>query len=530
MISQAIDKLVSIFNPTAAIKRVKARASLSLYDSVYAGASMSKRSMKNWRPWASKSPDEEVLPDREELIARCRDQYKNNPIARGAINTPLLNVVGPGLIPQCRIDRETLKLSDEEADAWESNVEMLYDQWSNHTDADAARRENFPSLQSLAYLSYLQSGEVFAFMPLIPRPGTVSDLRVMLVETDRVSTPDDKYDSGSLQAGIETGTYGEPVAYWVETTVPVPFGVVNRNWTRIPAYGRKSGRQNCVHLYRQERPGQRRGIPSLSPVLVCLKQIAQYSEAELMAAVISAMFTVFLESGEEMVAGVTDPEGALPNEETAGLGYGATVRLDPGEKISLANPGRPNVQFDPFVQAILKQIGMGLNIPYEVLVKSFNSSYSASRAAIMEAWRHFSSERKWFVMKFCQPIYEEWLMDMVVRGKIIAPGFLESVQIRRSYCITNWQGPVPLSIDPVKEVNAAKIRIETKLTTTAEETANLTSGDWKNNYRQIAKERKLSTELGIDHVEGFIMPEPVVDTPDDKPDEKDKKTKVEKDV
>lgn len=521
MLQNAIDKLVSAINPVAGMRRLQARASLSIFDTMYSGASHSRRSVKNWRPGSSRIPDEEVLPDREELVARCRDQYKNNPIARGAINTPLLNVVGPGLIPQCRIDRIALGMTDDEADAWETQVETLYDQWSSHTDADATRRENFPGLQSLAYLSYLQSGEVFAFMPLIKRPGTVSDLRVMLVETDRVSTPDDKYDNGLLHSGIETGDYGEPVAYWIDTTVPMPFGEVNRRWTRVPAYGPKSGRQNVIHLYRQERPGQRRGIPSLSPVLVCLKQISEYSEAELTAAVISAMFTVFLESNEDIIGDVTEPEDGLPTDETVGLGYGATVRLDPGEKISLANPGRPNVQFDPFVQAILKQIGMGLNIPYEVLVKSFNSSYSASRAAIMEAWRHFSSERRWFVMKFCQPIYEEWLFDMIARGRISAPGFMNSVQIRRAYCGTAWQGPVPLSIDPVKEVNAAKTRIEAKLTTIAEETANLTGGDWVTNFRQISKERKLAVTLDIDKAEGYEPPVSPVATDNASQDKKE---------
>lgn len=503
MLEKYFDKIVSTVNPVAGIKRIQARIALaaveriSSVNSVYDGAGY-KRSIRNWRPWSSRTPDEEVLPEREALVARCRDQFKNSPVARGALNVPLLSVVGPGLLPQCRIDRDALGMTDEEADAWETNVEMLFEQWSSHTDSDATRRENFQSLQSLAYLSYLQSGEVFAFMPLIKRAGTVSDLRVMLVEADKISTPDYKYDAGNLQSGIEIGTYGEPTAYWVETTPSVPYGAPQRTWTRIPAFGSKSGRQNIIHLYKQERPGQRRGMPCLAPVLTCLKQLKEYSDAELTAAVIAGMFTVFVKGvGDNTLAGVTDPEGVSPLEETAGLGAGAVVRLDPNEDITIANPGRPSAQFEPFVQAVIKQIGMGLNIPYEVLVRSFNASYSASRAAIMEAWRYFSSERKWFVMKFCQPIYEEWLTDMISQGRISAPGFNNSVQIRRCYCGANWQGPVPLSIDPEKEVKAAMLRINGNLSTVSEETSTLTGADWVTNFRQRSKEKKFADQLGI---------------------------------
>jgi len=44
-----------------------------------------------------------------------------------------------------------------------------------------------------------------------------------------------------------------------------------------------------------------------------------------------------------------------------------------GESIETANPGRPNVNFDPFFQAILSQIGAAIGIPFEVLRMHFSS-------------------------------------------------------------------------------------------------------------------------------------------------------------
>ena len=83
----------------------------------------------------------------------------------------------------------------------------------------------------------------------------------------------------------------------------------------------------------------------------------------------------------------------------------------------MVNPGRPNPNFDPFVIAVLKQIGAALEIPYEILIMAFSSNYSASRAAILEFFKVVKMYRAWFVADFCQPIYEEWLSEAVAKGE-----------------------------------------------------------------------------------------------------------------
>ena len=87
----------------------------------------------------------------------------------------------------------------------------------------------------------------------------------------------------------------------------------------------------------------------------------------------------------------------LPEEElidqqdpnSVEMGNGSVVDLNPGEKAVSVTPGRPNANFEGFVDSICKQIGAALEIPKELLVKQFNSNYSASRAALLEAWKMF---------------------------------------------------------------------------------------------------------------------------------------------
>jgi lambda family phage portal protein len=499
-----IDKAISYINPKAGFERARYRASLSFFETAYQGASLTDRKVRGYFPFFSRNPDEEVLRERPALVARCRDEYRNNPIARAAVNTPVISVIGTGLAMQCRIDREFLELSDTEASQWESNAERLFASWASHVDADAARKETFYGLQQLMYRSYRLSGEAFALLPIIPRAGTISDLRVQVVEADLVSTPTDQVDFGDLHSGIETGNYAEPIAYYVETTPPQPYTAAPRTWARIPAFGEKTGRCNVVHLFSQDRPGQRRGVPSLTPIIGCLKKLGDYTDNELLATVVSSMFTVFIKSDTSKLAGEITQGAVEPSMKPSSkepppvrMGPGAIVDLAPDEDVAFANPGRPSAQFDPFVQAILRQVGMALNIPYEVLVKHFSASYSASRAALMQAWEFYKNEREMFIAKFCQPVYEEWLWDMALAGKIDAPGFFDSVEIRRAYCEARWHGPVPLQIDPQKEAGAAQQRLNANLSTVAEETAMLTGNDYEANFYQRAKEIKLAETLGL---------------------------------
>ncbi len=85
-----------------------------------------------------------------------------------------------------------------------------------------------------------------------------------------------------------------------------------------------------------------RPVPYLAPVIESLKQLDKYSEAELMAAVVSAMFSVFIKS--------EDPDGLAPMEDGAGagrddkdfqLGPGAILDLLPYESVEIADPKRP---------------------------------------------------------------------------------------------------------------------------------------------------------------------------------------------
>jgi lambda family phage portal protein len=360
---------------------------------------------------------------------------------------------------------------------------------------------NFYQQQELAFRSELDSGDVFVLLPFIRRPMSVYALKVQLVEADRVCNPDGKKDTEMLCGGVERDSVGAPAAYHILQQHPHGLTLTARKWQRVPAYGSSTGRRNVIHLFDKRRPGQTRGYPYLSPVIESLRGLGNYSEAELTAAVVSSFFTVFIKSPGGMGIGL-DSSGTAPTStpksgDTVSLGAGALVDLAPGEEISTANPGRPNTAFDPFVQAVLRQIGVALELPFELLIKHFTSSYTAARGALLEAWRFFRKRREHLGERFCQPIYEAWLEEAVALGRIDAPGFFDDPSIRAAWCGTAWHGDSAGQIDPLKEAQAAQVRLDTMLTTHARETAEITGEDWEDVIERRAWERDIMKDLDL---------------------------------
>lgn len=498
-----LDKYIALISPQRALKREVARRKLQILNTGYSnyGASTSKKSLLGWLSRGG-SPKEDISDNIKTLRQRSRDLFMGAPLATSAIKTTRTNVIGAGLKLKSQIDGEFLGLSVEETRNLEAQIEREFNLWAESKNCDIERLNDFYELQQIAFISWLMNGDAFVMLPTLKRKFEVYDLRILLIEADRVCNENYISNTERLQEGVETNERGEVEYYHIASRHPLSTSWDSPvKWTKVKAYGDKTGRPNVLHLMENERIGQRRGVPILAPVIEALKQISRYTEAELMAAVISGMFTVFIESKE---TNDTSPFASnIPFEEEVDsddensyeLGNGAVVQLGEGETAKEVNPGRPNANFGGFVDSIIKQIGSALEIPKELLTKEFTSSYSASRAALLEAWKMFRMRRTWMANDFCQPIFVEWMHEAVAKGRIYAPGFFSNPLIKKAYCKAEWFGPSAGQLDPQKEVNAAISRIEQGFSTAAKETMELNGGDYYKNIKQRKEEVKLIEEV-----------------------------------
>lgn len=497
-----IDKAISFISPTTALKRAAARQRLQIINSGYSnyGASHTKKSLLGWM-YGGGSAYEDIQLNLSTLRQRSRDLYMGVPLATGAVKTVRTNVVGAGLKLKPQVDWEFLNLTEEEARKLEATIEREWNLWAESTDCDIERLDNFYELQQLVFINWLLSGDVIVLLPATQRINMPYDLRIRLIEADRLSSPMSNINPNII-GGVETNEAGEVVAYHISTQHPLSWeSAPETRWDRVEAFGPVTGRRNVLHIMNRERIGQRRGVPFLAPVIEALKQLGRYTDAELVAAVVSGMFTVFIEkesASSDIPIGEIVPQAAQVDsvdESTIELAPGAVIDLNEGEKAHDMNPGRPNTNFDGFVIAVSRQVGAALEIPYELLIKNFNASYSASRGALLEAWKSFRMQRTWLANDFCQPIYNEWFAEAVAKGRISAPGFFTDPLIRKAYTGAEWNGPAQGLLNPVQEVQAAEKRVQNGFSTRDRETAELTGGDFYRNAQQLKQEEKLLKEV-----------------------------------
>lgn len=503
-----VDRAIRYLSPARANQRAGAR--LMAVAGGYVGASTIRRQTLSWS--AQKGDADAVInPDLPLLRERSRDLLRNAPLAVGAVNTVVTNVVGTGLRYKSKIDREALKLTEEQADAWEAQTEREWRLWSESPECDVARTLRFTAIQELAFRQTLENGDVFSLMPNIVRPGSPYGLKVQLVEGDRVCNPNGVADSAAIAGGVERDVNGAPVRYHILNQHPgaTYFSRGKMTWTSREAFG-KTGRRNVIHLFKPVRPGQSRGVPYLAPVIEPLKSLDRYTEAEITAAVISGLFTVFVKSetgGTSLnpMAPTTEVGGSDTDEDFK-MASGAILNLAKGESIETADPKRPNTAFDPFVMSVLRQIGVALELPFEVLIKHFTASYTAARAAIVVAWQFFTTRREWLAENFCQVIFELFMDEAVALGRVKAPGYFADPILRKAYLTAEWIGSVPDSVDPLKEANAQEKRINIGISTVEKETMKYDGGDLGRNLPQIKKERRMLKEAGLIQEKAPIAP------------------------
>ena len=466
-----------------------------------------------WSPFA-RDARADTLKHLTTQRAASRELYSTNAIAAGAINTDVERVVGTGLALVAAPHRGVLGWSEDQTQAWKAKTQAEFSLWADSTDCDWTGEQNFYQLQALVKRSAKTSGDCFTLLPMAERtPMQPYGLRLQVIEADRVGNPMGKADSAELAGGISFSN-GRPLSAYVYDTHPGStgwWGGARFSGNAVPFVG-ATGRRHILHHYHKQRPDQPRGIPYLAPVADLIKQIGRFKAGEVEAAVLNSFFTVFYESGtsnggnplgdaamaSHEASGSGQPDGAYQGDESeVALGMGAMIELPPGVKANFADPKRPNPNAEGFIHMLVGLIGMGLGIPRELLLKQFNSSFSASKAALLDAWVHFRVERAWLSLSLCQPVYETWMAEAVFLGRIQAPGFFSDPLLRWAYTRAAWPGDSMGSINPKDEVAAYTAAIDARLMTRERAEWELGGTDWNETFDQKLAEHKRLAANGL---------------------------------
>ena len=479
------------------------------------GASHTRKALKGMTD-VSGSPNEDILYNLQDLRERSRMLSMSGGLGLSALKTNRTNVIGMGLVLKSHIDKDILGLSEEEALIWQNHTEREFALWAeNKRYCDALNLNDFYKMQQLAFYSSILSGDCSTLLQHVKVDDSAGmnpySLRLNLIEADRLSTPNsfaaigvksitdgqNKSTGNRIFDGVEVDKVGKVVAYHYANNHKGEMTSEKTVWKRVEAYGKETGLPNVVFTMSDvERPSQYRGLPLLAPVIEMLMQIRRYTDSELMAAVVESIFTAFIKTNtntqENPLMEVATGEEPLPDLDDSEyeMGPGNIVHLQPDEDVAFGDPKRPAGGFPAFVEAVAVQIGSCLEIPKEILMKQFNASYSASRAALLEFWKLVKMRREWFVADWCRPIYEVWMYEAVALGRIKAPGFFSDPLKRQAWLGAEFIGPSQGMLDPTKEITAEQMMCENGFSSRADSAIRLNGSEFYKNVSALKTENE----------------------------------------
>jgi lambda family phage portal protein len=444
-----IDRAIGYVAPQRAEKRIAARARIeriSRVRNLYEAASLGRRT-QGWRAISTDVNSENRL-----ALARLRDasreMVRNNPFAARAKAVIPHNAVGAGIMGRVKAERQK-RVED---------IKKLLVRHFDTRDIDADGRLNLYGLQSLVMATVVEAGEVLVRRRIRrPTDGYALPFQIQVLEADFIDTNvEGPQPNGNFAVqGIEFDLRGKRVAYFLFDNHPGSSTTGSRSSTR----SQRVSADFIAHIYRVDRPGQVRGVSWFAPVMVRMRDLADYTDAQLVRQKIAACFAAFITAEEGFDSG--DPEGT-----TAGPGAypiesfepGMIERLRQGESVTFASPPS-TADFAPYQSATLHEIASGLSVPYEALTGDLtNVSFISGRLGRIE-FRSSVDSWRWnmLIPQMLDPL-AAWTQEAAA----VATGSSEPFTL-------GWTPPRWEMLDPAAEIESAAKAIRSGLSWQSEE-------------------------------------------------------------
>lgn len=414
------------------------------------------------------------------LRSRSRHLAKNNDYVKKFLRMAQNHIAGPNgftLSVPCMRDNGTIDEADKLV------CERAFARWGKRGVCDITGRLSFVQLQRLAVLMAARDGE--AIVRRVRDPGINSfgyALQlidpVLLDDTFRADFPDGR----RIRMGVETNANGRPIAYHFLSDVESAWGTRR---TRVPA-------EDIWHLFIQEEPNQVRGCPWIHSAMRSLNDLGGYIEAAVIAARVGASNMGFYVPPADQPAAT----GALADEQlqrddgtvelVKDAAPGTFEELPPGYDFRKFDPDYPHQNFDAFIKAMLRGISSGMGADYNTLANDLEGvNYSSIRSGKLETQDEWTCLQGWFREGLHEPLWPEWLKFGFLSGE------LKPLPVSKfdKYDVAVWQGRRWPWVDPLKDMQAKKLELDTCLTSYSAVMREL-GRDPEATWRELAKDKE----------------------------------------
>ncbi len=428
-------------------------------------AQTTRDNAKHWAAADYLSADAEADSHvRKILRTRARYEVQNNSYARGIVRTLADDTVGTG-------PRLQMLLDDERQNR---RIEHDFQVW--------AKRTNLAAKLRTIRMARCQDGEAFALIAQNPALNSKVKLDMQLIEADRVTDTEFIVDPSCVD-GITFDSFGNPKTYRVLRAHPGGRESFNTDAFIVSA-------QHMIHVFRQERPEQHRGVPELTAALPLFAHLRRFTLAVVSAAEAAADFADILYT-DAPANGEADSVEAM---DTIQLERNMLLTMPGGWKMSQVDPKQPVTTYGEFKREILNEIVRCLSMPFNVAAgNSSGYNYASGRLDHQTYHKALKVERSFLEITVLDRLFEPW-----IREWSLATG----TSMDTCDCHHSWFWDGFEHVDPAKEATAQMLRLQSLTSNLAIEYGQ-NGLDWYPAVLQAAKEKKLLAEVGLTPAEAI---------------------------
>jgi lambda family phage portal protein len=421
---------------------------------------------RRWRgQQAMPAPVSATLMARGRLADRARYAAGNNPLAAAAITAWTTQAIGAGIKP-----------SSLHADAAvRATLNSAFAAWTDVADADG--RTDWYGLQANLFRSMVISGEGLAVLINTP-----DGLRIRVLDPEQLDASHTVQlaDGARIISGVEFDTAGSRVAYHIWDHPPGLEYAFQRQRRRFPA-------EDIIHVFRQDWPGQVRGVSWLAPALLRLADLDVWRDLQLSRQKVAASLAAFVTS--------TDGSGAPFDGEqrgsalVGGLEPGQITFLDPNQDVRFSTPANIGAEVIQFAEITEREIAAALGLPAHAFGDVTQANYSSLKTA-QTAFRARVEQAQWstFIPLVCVPVWRRWAAVAVLSGTVETT--VDSA-LPVKHHVPAWP-----SLEPVKEATATIMRLRAGLTSQRAVLAE-NGDDVEQLFGEIAADAELASALAI---------------------------------
>ena len=392
-----LDKVVAFVNPQAGVQRLMAKKALTKFEYDAVKYTRERKGPSN----LSGAEDYRSNYDRVELMKRARDLAENNGLVRSLL-LKFASHVAANITYQARTENPQAN----------TEIEAYWNEWFDN--CDLSTRHTGSTLMQVATISMLRDGD-FLFVLVRDKDG---NLKLQGIEADRLGDPYKTYTSLELIGGIHIDR---------DTGSPTAYDIYNRSIGDFYTYQVTIPASQGFHYFDPLRIDQYRGISAFHTAINDATDIYDIVNFEKLAAKVASSQSAVIKRNNNNASDLT----ALTTEENfdnqqiklESMEAGKVSYLEPGEDIIFPDgPSRPSGAFAEFHKILLRNICMGLGIPYSFAVDPSAMSGPTARLEMQQAGRTFKRYQKLLDDKVLKPIKNIVIADGVARGMISGSG------------------------------------------------------------------------------------------------------------